>query len=165
MPKLQSLSKSLCCNYDPTQRNKLKKKRWKIFEESSLPFSRWTNWVPKRLVSRGAGTRVQVSGSQTSAFFCPWSSSPPSANLGQIRPPRSSSELKKSSIPHVHTAMLSQEARNKFFFFQATPCSHPCKTMYLLLLSLFHLWGENAYHMTPQSRAVPVYKYSTLIAL
>lgn len=51
------------------------------------------------------------------------------------------------------------------FFFQATPCSHPCKTMYLLLLSLFHLGGENAYHMTPQSRAVPVYKYSTLIAL
>lgn len=56
------------------------------FEESSLPFSRWINWVPKRLVSRGAGTRVQVSGSQTSAFFCPWSSSPPSVNLGQIRP-------------------------------------------------------------------------------
>lgn len=78
--------------------------------------------------------------------------------------PYSSSELGKSLIPHVHTATLSQEARNKFFF-QATPCSHPCKTMYLLLLSLFHLGGENAYHMTPQSRAVPVYKYSTLIAL
>ena len=164
MPQLQPLSpKSLCCNYDPTQRNKFKKKRWKNFE-SSLPFSRWTNWVPKRLVSRGAGTRVQVSGSQTSAFFCPWSSSPPSANLGQIRP--LIALLNSRNLPFLtYTQPCCLRKLAILFFFQATPCSHPCKTMYLLLLSLFHLWGENAYHMTPQSRAVPVYKYSTLIAL
>lgn len=49
-------------------------------------------------------------------FFCPWSSSPPNPHLGQIRPLVALLNSAKASIPHVHTATLSQEARNKFFF-------------------------------------------------
>lgn len=97
-------------------------------------------------------------------FLLPLEFSPPSVNLGQIRP--LVALLNSRNLPfltYTQPCCLRKLVIN--FFFQATPCSHPCKTMYLLLLSLFHLWGENAYHMTPQSWAVPVYKYSTLIAL
>lgn len=49
-------------------------------------------------------------------FFWPWSSPVPSPHLGQSRPLTAFLNLGKALIPHVHTAMLSQEARNKFFF-------------------------------------------------
>lgn len=46
----------------------------------------------------------------------PLSSFTPSPHLGQIRPLVVLLNSAKASIPHVHTATLSQEARNKFFF-------------------------------------------------
>lgn len=46
----------------------------------------------------------------------PRSSPIPSPDLGQARPLAASLSWGRAPIPHVHTATLSQEARNKFFF-------------------------------------------------
>lgn len=60
-------------------------------------------------------------------FLLPLEFLPSKREPGPNPAPRSSSELKKSSIPHVHTAMLSQEACNKFFFFRQRLAPIPAK--------------------------------------
>ena len=61
------------------------------------------------------------------SFLLPLELLPSKRQPGPNPAPHSSSELEKSSIPHVHTATLSQEARNKFFFFRQRLAPIPAK--------------------------------------
>lgn len=70
-----------------------------------------------KLLSERAGTRASlVFRHGASTYFSAPDFPTASPHLGQCRPLAVLLNAEKASIPHVHMAMLSQEAHNKFFF-------------------------------------------------